>query len=385
MPGLADAGIAHGAAGAGGGEPAPVPADLVRQAGRLAAQLDDVPASTRSARDFLAGQLRAMECTARRLTGQPVPFVAGGAATASTSIARGRWTEYAAAHRAGRAAAGIRTAADRMAAYRRAQEVPPERLGAAAGRAVRAAARAHPAALVPLPPGRGGVVPDRGRRAVERAAPVPRRVPVPGHGERRGAAAPGAAGPARRARGLPGPPHRALPQGGRARRGRVGRARGCWSRTRRRAWSPRAAAELGLAAVLGPGWGRVVAEVLAELGLGFDGELAERVDGADRPARPGPAGRRAAAARPGRAGRRGARPPAALAAGGRRRGPARCCASCGIRCGGPTPTTYVEGPALVRRWWDRDPGPERLRRLLDEPLTPAASGRAGQLRLAETG
>ncbi len=33
-------------------------------------------------------------------------------------------------------------------------------------------------------------------------------------------------------------------------------------------------------------------------------------------------------------------------------------------------TTYVEGAELVRAWWTRDPGPERLRRLLDEPLTP---------------
>ena len=35
-------------------------------------------------------------------------------------------------------------------------------------------------------------------------------------------------------------------------------------------------------------------------------------------------------------------------------------------------TTYVEGPDLLARWWARDPGPQRLRRLLDEPLTPAA-------------
>jgi hypothetical protein len=33
-------------------------------------------------------------------------------------------------------------------------------------------------------------------------------------------------------------------------------------------------------------------------------------------------------------------------------------------------TTYVEGAELVRAWWTRDPGPERLCRLLDEPLTP---------------
>jgi hypothetical protein len=35
-------------------------------------------------------------------------------------------------------------------------------------------------------------------------------------------------------------------------------------------------------------------------------------------------------------------------------------------------TAYVEGAPLVRRWWERQPGPERFRRLLDDPLTPAA-------------
>ncbi len=35
-------------------------------------------------------------------------------------------------------------------------------------------------------------------------------------------------------------------------------------------------------------------------------------------------------------------------------------------------TTYVEGPALLRRWWAGPPEPTRLRRILDEPLTPAA-------------
>jgi hypothetical protein len=31
----------------------------------------------------------------------------------------------------------------------------------------------------------------------------------------------------------------------------------------------------------------------------------------------------------------------------------------------------VAGPALVGRWWDARPGDDRLRRLLDEPLTPS--------------
>jgi hypothetical protein len=35
-------------------------------------------------------------------------------------------------------------------------------------------------------------------------------------------------------------------------------------------------------------------------------------------------------------------------------------------------TTYVEGSDLLRRWWSTGPSDERLRRVLDEPLTPWA-------------
>jgi hypothetical protein len=34
--------------------------------------------------------------------------------------------------------------------------------------------------------------------------------------------------------------------------------------------------------------------------------------------------------------------------------------------------TYVDGAELLRQWWDRAPGPARLRSLLDEPWTPCA-------------
>ena len=54
-------------------EPLPTAAELVREAGRLAAALPDAgwaPARER----FLAGQLRAVEWRARRLAGQPVSF-----------------------------------------------------------------------------------------------------------------------------------------------------------------------------------------------------------------------------------------------------------------------------------------------------------------------
>ena len=131
------------------------------------------------------------------------------------------------------------------------------------------------------------------------------------------------------------------------------------------------AAELGLAAVLGPGWGPLVADALAGLGLGFDGELAERVE--------------AATARLARVRQdaalllhdRGAPVELVLAHlrrwllvdEPRARQILRFMRQPVWR--GYT-TTYVEGAELVGAWWARDPGPERLRRLLDEPLTPRA-------------
>ena len=143
------------------------------------------------------------------------------------------------------------------------------------------------------------------------------------------------------------------------------------------------AAELGLHAVVGAGWGRFAADVLAEVGLGFDGELAERMDGAA-------------------AGLARVRQDAALLLHDRRADPdvvlghlRRWLLVDDARARQVLrflphplwrsyPTTYAEGPALVRRWWERDPGPERFRRLLDEPLTPAAL-RAELARAAEPG
>ena len=181
------------------------------------------------------------------------------------------------------------------------------------------------------------------------AAPVPRRVPVPGHGERR---APGRAG-----RSWPScVAHEAYP-GHHTERCRkepalVARgARRAQGADRELAAEPdrRGRGRAGAGAVLGPGWGSLVAAALAELGLGFDGELAERVDAATAAAGPGPAGRRAAAARP--------RAPAETACSTTcgagcwwtSGAPGRCCASCGTRCGGPTrrPTSRAGAAAQL--------------------------------------
>ena len=149
---------------------------------------------------------------------------AGRSASASTSPSRpGEPDEYRRGPRgAGRAAARAGAARPpgwpRYRAGRR--RCPGTRLAARAGRAVRRCC-ATGRALVPLPAGEAvsfRVVDDAPWSALHQ---LPRRVPVAGHGERGSPAAPGAAGPARRARGLPRPSHRALPQGGRAGR------RGC--------------------------------------------------------------------------------------------------------------------------------------------------------------
>lgn len=131
------------------------------------------------------------------------------------------------------------------------------------------------------------------------------------------------------------------------------------------------AAELGMVAVLGPGWARTVADVLAERGLGFDAELATRID--------------AATSRLVRV-----RLDAALLLHDRHapiedvhaylrrwmliddlraRQVLRFLRHPVWRA---YTVTYVEGPELLRRWWVGRPEPDRLRRLLDEPLTPAA-------------
>ena len=133
-------------------------------------------------------------------------------------------------------------------------------------------------------------------------------------------------------------------------------------------------ADLGIPASIGAGWGPWAEEIYADLKLGFDGALAERVSAVAAAAGPVPAGRRAAAARPGRVRRtRWSR----SCSGGcwcRRSGPGSRCGSCPIRCGGRTPRRTWRATGCCRPGWT--PGPagqpvgERFVRLLDEPLTP---------------
>ncbi len=133
-------------------------------------------------------------------------------------------------------------------------------------------------------------------------------------------------------------------------------------------------AELGLHAVVGAGWGRWTEEIVADLGLRMDGELAERVEGA-------------------LSGLLTVRQDAALMLHDRRAHPddvvdflcrwllvpERRARHMLRFLGDPLwrayTTTYVEGVRLVRAWLDlrahTDTLGDRYLRLLDEPLVPA--------------
>jgi hypothetical protein len=133
-------------------------------------------------------------------------------------------------------------------------------------------------------------------------------------------------------------------------------------------------ADLGLHAAVGPGWGRWAEEVLGDLGLRMEGDLAERVEQAA-------------------AGLAGVRQDAALMLHDRGASEAEVVAY--LRRWLLVPerrarqmvrfiadplwraytTTYVEGVRLVRAWLDaRPPGvslADRYLTVLDEPLVPA--------------
>jgi len=342
--------------------------ELVRAAGRLAAAVPDVVEPARG--DYLRGQLVACEWTARRLAGQTVPFGLEVHAAFGVRITPGSQDAYREAHRElDDLLPGAGPLADRIAAHRVREEIPRARLGAAT-RALSDALRARTVARVSLPAGERveyRVVDDapwsalhhyRGdfastvtlnagaRLRCSQLAQLVAHEVYPGHHTER------------------------------CRKDAVLVARG-WDEHRVvLATTPQSlvaegAADLGLQAVVGPGWGPWAADVLAGVGCAFDGELAERVDAAT-----------AVLVR--------ARQDAALLLHGHRASDEEVLAYLRrwLLVGEPRAaavlrflhhplwraytSTYVEGPALLRRWWEGDATDERLRRILDEPLTPWA-------------
>ena len=195
-------------------ETAPDPADLSRQAAALAVQVPDAGLSA-ARTEFLAAHLDALTAAGRRLAGEPMSFIDEVRSYFQVDIDLVDTDVYAAAHdEISALIGGSGPLAERLATVQEAETCPPEQVEAAV-RAVAAALRervAGPTGIAELPEhidfeiardvawsgfnyylgdfrveGRG----ERGHRAPDE--------PVRGAG---------------RARVLPRPPHRALPQGG---------------------------------------------------------------------------------------------------------------------------------------------------------------------------
>ncbi len=114
-------------------EAAPDPAELTRQARRLLLAVPDVPRrdgfdDTRAA--YLTAHLRALACAGRKFAGEDVGFVDEVRDYFDVEIGKGDPDRYREAHAKLDSALGGRGAlADRMQDNRRADEIPPERLG----------------------------------------------------------------------------------------------------------------------------------------------------------------------------------------------------------------------------------------------------------------
>jgi len=257
-------------------EPPPTAAELVRQAGRLAAVLPDAGLVPHRAR-FFAGQVAALEWRARRLAGQHLPFRQEVRECLGLDVEPGEPDVYRAAHRElATLLPGPGTPRDRLAAYRRHDAMPPDRLGPAV-RALSAALsdrgrRGDPAGtveyrLVDDAPWSALQTYEGGHRSIVRinrsAAPGAGRLPrlvaheaYPGHHlECLRAEAAVAAGRVELGVTVLGSPHTVVSEG---------------------------LAECALDTAVGPGWGRWASDVLAPPGVRLDAATAERFDAVRR-------------------------------------------------------------------------------------------------------
>ena len=130
-------------------EPPPHPSELARRADELLAQM---PADLeRSRSSFLAAHLRALSCAGRKFAGERVGFVDEVEAYFDVRIAKGDQARYRDAHqRLDDALGGSGPLAERMQAYRSADEIPPEKLAECID-AFSSALRDRVRAMYPLP------------------------------------------------------------------------------------------------------------------------------------------------------------------------------------------------------------------------------------------
>ncbi len=265
-----------------GDEPAPTPAQLRDQARGLLAELDStgLPADRR---DYLRGQLTGLECAARTMSGEQVPFLEEVAAYFQVDVELGDPAAYAAAHAELEGLLpGSSPLPERYAAHRRREECPPDRLEAAV-LALSSALRDRVRGQYGLPDVetvRYEVVTDqpwsgfnyyegayRSRVAIN--ADLPHRLgrlphlvaheAYPGHHTE----------------------HCRKEQGLVARAGRPEHT--VFLVNTPECLMAEGLADLGVEASVGEGWGRWAQEILGDLGLRLDGERSERIAAAAAP------------------------------------------------------------------------------------------------------
>ncbi|HLS76400.1 MAG TPA: DUF885 domain-containing protein [Nocardia sp.] len=353
--------------------PAPQPRELARRAAELHSELPDSGLAPERV-EFLDAHLRALECSARKFAGDEIGFVEEVRAYFDVDIAPGDVEEYLDAHRQmDEVLAGEGMLAERIAAHRRAEEIPPERL-AACVEAFSSALREKVRERYPLPDHEHvtyEVVGDKpwsgfnyylgnyhSRVAInadlkQHMSHLPHLIAhesYPGHHTEhcRKEAGLVAAGQAEQTLFLVNTPQCLMAEG---------------------------LADLALRSIVGPDWGLWAQEIYADLGLRFDGERAQRLSRASAKLL---TVRQDAALLLHDRGRDESEVAQflqrwSLVTADRARQQLRFLSSPLWRA---YISTYVEGYKLLGGWLDRaaDAGErgERFRRLLDEPLTPAA-------------
>lgn len=353
--------------------PKPEPRDLARTAARLRAELPNAGLTAQRS-EFIDVHLRALECSGRKFAGDDIGFVDEVRAYFDVEIAPGDPADYQEAHRKiDEVLGGSGPLTERMAAHRKADEIPPEKLEACV-EAFSGALRERVRARYPLPDHEHvtyEVVGDkpwsgfnyylgnyRSTVAInsdlrQHMANMPRLIShesYPGHHTEhcRKEAGLVAAGQAEQTIFLVNTPQCLMAEG---------------------------LADLALRSVVGPGWGRWAQEIYADLGLRFDGERAERLAEASGQL----LGVRQDAALMLHDQGKDADDVAAflerwsLTTPDRARQSLRFLSSPLWRA---YISTYVEGYRLLGGWLDRatdeDDRADRFRRLLDEPLIPSA-------------
>lgn len=353
--------------------PKPEPRELARTAARLRAELPNAGLSAQRS-EFIDVHLRALECSGRKFAGDDIGFVDEVRAYFDVEIAPGDPADYQEAHRKiDEVLGGSGPLTERMAAHRKADEIPPDKLEACV-EGFSGALRELVRARYPLPDHEHvtyEVVGDkpwsgfnyylgnyRSTVAInsdlrQHMANLPRLIShesYPGHHTEhcRKEAGLVAAGQAEQTIFLVNTPQCLMAEG---------------------------LADLALRSIVGPGWGRWAQEIYADLGLRFDGERAERLAEASGQL----LGVRQDAALMLHDQGKDADDVAAflerwsLTTPDRARQSLRFLSSPLWRA---YISTYVEGYRLLGGWLDRatdeDDRADRFRRLLDEPLIPSA-------------